>query len=229
MRRRSATRSSTWPHRFTERLKYDLASDDVREQRRYRRLRGVAVAGLAVLTVVAVAAGLAFAKQREAVHQRQLADQQREEAIHQRNEAEVRRLLGDADAVLAGNWSGGDFRAFQELLAAHALSPDIAAGGLLDAAIRRITTKKIISIPGEQLSAVAISPKGDRIVSGAYEGAARLLDAQSGRTLATVSENAPTTTSTRMWPAWWSAPTAAGLPRADMTARFGCGTVKLTT
>ena len=43
--------------------KYELASDDVREQRRFRRLRGAAIAGLAILTVAAViAAVFAFVK-----------------------------------------------------------------------------------------------------------------------------------------------------------------------
>ena len=36
--------------------KYELASDDVREQRRFRRLRRAAIVGLALLTVLAVVA-----------------------------------------------------------------------------------------------------------------------------------------------------------------------------
>lgn len=172
--------------------KYELASDDVREQRRYRRLRRLAVAALALLTVVAVVtAAMAFVSRQDAIAQRQLADQQREEAVHQRNEAEVRRILGDADAILAGNRGGGDVRAFQELLAANAVSPDTAAGGLLDAAIRRTTTRKIISLPGERESAMAISPKADWIVTGGYDGAVRLRDARSGQSTATVAEPVP--------------------------------------
>ena len=52
--------------------KYELASDDVREQRRFRRLRRAAIVGLAMLTVIAVAAAaIAFVKQQEANRQRQ--------------------------------------------------------------------------------------------------------------------------------------------------------------
>lgn len=162
--------------------KYELASDDVREQRRYRRLRRAAVAGLAMLTVLAVVgAGVAVGQRRE-------AGQQREQALFQRNQAEVRRILGDAESILAGDRSGGDVQGFQMLLAANALSADLAAGSMLDAAIRRRTTKKIISLPDERVSAMAISPAGDWAVVGSYRGAVRVLDTRTGRTVATVSE-----------------------------------------
>ena len=47
--------------------KYDLARDDVREQRRFRRLRRAAIIGLAMLTVLAVAAAsIAFVQRQEA-------------------------------------------------------------------------------------------------------------------------------------------------------------------
>ena len=57
--------------------KYELASDDVREQRRFRRLRRAAIAGLVMLTVIAVAAAaIAVVQRQEAVHQRQEAVRQ---------------------------------------------------------------------------------------------------------------------------------------------------------
>src|SRR6478672_6842660 len=116
--------------------KYELASDDVREQRRFRRLRRAAIAALVVLTVAAVAAaGVAFMQRQEAVHQREEADHQRQQAVQQRNRAEARRLIADAKAMMVGSQAGGDIRAFQELLAAHAIAGTAADGALLDAVV----------------------------------------------------------------------------------------------
>ncbi|MGV9301641.1 hypothetical protein ACWDNU_46850, partial [Amycolatopsis sp. NPDC003676] len=54
--------------------KYELAGEDLREQRRFRRLRRAAVAGLVLLTVLAlIAAFVAIDRQREAVRQRNQA------------------------------------------------------------------------------------------------------------------------------------------------------------
>ena len=53
------------------RPKSELSSDDLREQRRFVRLRRAAVAALALLTVVSVvAAGIAFTQRKEAIRQR---------------------------------------------------------------------------------------------------------------------------------------------------------------
>ena len=79
--------------------KYELAGEDVREQRRVRRLRRAAIAALVVLTVLALgAAGVAYIQRQDAIEQRQEADTQREQALQQRNQAEARRLIGDAKA-----------------------------------------------------------------------------------------------------------------------------------
>ena len=86
--------------------KYELASDDVREQRRFRRLRRAAIAGLVVLTVLAIIAAA-------------IAVVQRQEARHQRNQAEARRLAAEAQSMLAGTRSGGQVRAYQQLVAAR--------------------------------------------------------------------------------------------------------------
>ena len=72
--------------------KYELASEDLLEQRRFRRLRRAAIAGLVLLTVCApVAAGIAVVAQQNANRQRQEAVHQRQEAVQQRNQ---RRKLG---------------------------------------------------------------------------------------------------------------------------------------
>ena len=95
--------------------KYELASDDVREQRRFRRLRRAAIAGMAVLTIIALAAAVvAVAQRREAV-------QQRQQAVQQRNAAEARRLVAEAEPMLAGSRAGGTVRGYEQLLAAREL------------------------------------------------------------------------------------------------------------
>ena len=54
--------------------KYELASDDVREQRRFRRLRRAAVVGLAILTVLALAAAtIALVQRNRAVNEARIA------------------------------------------------------------------------------------------------------------------------------------------------------------
>ena len=117
--------------------KYELASDDVREQRRFRRLRRAAIMGLAVLTIIAVVAAAI------AVVQRQQAVQQRQEAVQQRNQAEARRLVSEAESMLAGTSSGGDVRAFQQLVVARRLAQTPDDGPLLSALVKRIETIKI--------------------------------------------------------------------------------------
>jgi MTH538 TIR-like domain (DUF1863) len=77
--------------------KDQLASDDLREQRRFRRLRAAAITGLAVLTVVAVIAAV-------------IAVVQRQEAIRQRDQAIAQRLTTEANDMLTGSNLGGDAR-----------------------------------------------------------------------------------------------------------------------
>ena len=60
--------------------KDQLASDDLREQRRFRRLRAAAIAGLVALTVAALIASF-------------IAVTQRQEALRQRDQAIARLLV----------------------------------------------------------------------------------------------------------------------------------------
>ena len=85
-----------------------------------------------VLTVIAVvAAAIAVVK--------------RQEAIHQRNEAEARRLITEAQGMLAGTTPGGDARAFQQILAARTLTSAPDDGPLYSAVVQRASTLKIIT------------------------------------------------------------------------------------
>ncbi len=75
------------------------------------------------------------------------------------------RLVSEAQSMLAGSRSGGDVRALQQLLAAHALrrSQPRAHSSTPPSPERNLL--KIIETP-EAASSVAFSPDGKRIVSG---------------------------------------------------------------
>ena len=145
--------------------KDQLAGDDLREQRQFRRLRAGAISGLVVLTVVAVVAALiAVAKQRE--------------ANGRLRDAVVAKLNAEGASMLARTTPGTDPRALQELLAANA----IQANGvpLLNAQIARFTTQKIIDT-SSNVFGVAFSPDGRRVVTGQTNATVRQWDSVSGK------------------------------------------------
>jgi hypothetical protein len=146
--------------------KDQLASDDLREQRRFRRLRAAAITALVMLTAVAVIAAV-------------IAAGQRRHAIHERNGAIALRLNAEAQSMLASATSGGDIRTFDELLAARKLAgPDESA--LLHAIAQRSATVKIVET-GSAVASVAVNPDGDRLATGSSDQAVRLGDAGTGQ------------------------------------------------
>ena len=144
--------------------KDQLAGDDLREQRRFRRLRAAAIAGMALLTVIAVvAAGVAFAS--------------RQQAVRRLHDAVAAKLNAEGTAMLGGLTPGGDVRGMQELLAANA----IEANGvpILNAQIARFTTQKIVET-GSAAQALAYSPDGHRVATGQSNGIVRQWDSATG-------------------------------------------------
>ncbi len=95
-------------------------------------------------------------------------------------EATARRLVADAQPMLAGARSGGDVRALQQLIAAHALAPKPVEGALIDAAITRRNLLKIIDTAVE-VQKVAFSSDGARVVSSGRDGSVRIWDVATGQ------------------------------------------------
>jgi hypothetical protein len=147
--------------------KDQLASDDLREQRRFRRLRAGAIAMLAVLTVVAVIAAFIAVGQRQA-------------AIHQRDHAIALRLTAEALAMLENSISGNDVQAFQQLLAARMIAEKPDDGALYTAVAKRANLLKIIDT-GTTPYGGALSPDGRRVVTGSADKTTRIWDITTGR------------------------------------------------
>jgi WD40 repeat protein len=149
--------------------KDELASDDLREQRRFRRLRAAAVSGLVLLTVIAVAAAV-------------IAVVQRQKAVRSLHDAVVAKLNAEGAAMLAGTEPGGDTRALQEVLAANAIKPD--AVPILSAQMARFTTQKLVDTISS-VSGLAYSPDGTRVATAQGDGSVRQWDSTSGKPVGT--------------------------------------------
>ncbi|MFD6390972.1 toll/interleukin-1 receptor domain-containing protein [Nocardia sp. NPDC060259] len=177
--------------------KYELAGEDLREQRRFRRVRRVAVASLVLLTVLALAAAFVA------------VDRQRE-AERQRNQAIALRLVSEAEAMVSGARSRDDIRAIQQVLAAQRIGPTFDEGALLRTLNAEAAVEKIVqtgkpyglnpflgdpAAVAEHLRAheldfsIAFSPAGDRILTTGAE--MRLWDAATGARIDRVFEPQP--------------------------------------
>jgi WD40 repeat protein len=128
-----------------------LASDDLREQRRFLRLRRIVITALVLLTVIAVISAA-------------IAVVQRSDAVRQRDQAIALRLDSDAKAILEGTADGSDVHAFQELLAAKSVGRQSDDGPLINALIKRSSTVRIVNV-GAPVNSVAFSSQGHRLAA----------------------------------------------------------------
>ena len=110
-------------------LEASIRADRVR---RWRAAAGV----ISLVVLLVLTTSFALWRSREATRAK-------DQAVDSAQQAIASRLYNEAADILAGTSPGGDVQAFQKLIAAHTLAEDVDAGGLLDAAMQRLTTFKI--------------------------------------------------------------------------------------
>ncbi|MGE0777673.1 toll/interleukin-1 receptor domain-containing protein [Mycolicibacterium sp.] len=144
-----------------------LAGDDLREHRRFRLLRAGAVTALALLSVVAVVAGL-------------IAWNSRQDAVRQRDEAIAARLTAEARSMLENSISGNDVTALRNLLAARTITENPDDGALYNAVVEKANVVRIIDT-GHAVYGGAVSPDGTRFVAGGAHTTIRMWDLRTGQ------------------------------------------------
>jgi WD40 repeat protein len=139
-----------------------------RAELRHARQRTRYAAVIALIAVIgAVAAIVGFVQANRATHRAQASA----------NQATALRLISEASEMLSGAKAGGDVRAFQEFLAAHALAGQTADGGLLNAVAQQQSTAKIFEAD-QQVESVVFSRDGSRLAFAAGNRV-QLLDAHT--------------------------------------------------
>ncbi len=154
--------------RFRDRL--EPTRDYLRASRRRRRRSWQVKIVQALIVVLAVLALTSTV----------LAVNKSRQALYLGRELTSRNLATEAQSMLAGIRSGGDVRAFQELVVGRRLAMMPDDGPLISALVKRITTIKIAETTSP-VQSVAFSPDGQRIATGSNDTTVRMWDAATGQ------------------------------------------------
>ena len=154
--------------------KQETAENHATALKKRSRILVTVLAVTAIIAVVAVILGV------QATHARKQADTARGQADMRFRDATSLRLVSEAQPMLAGTRSGGEVRAYQQLLAGGRLAQTPDDGPLLDALPKIVNLIKIARAP-DTVYSVAFSSDGHRIVSGGSDKTLQIWDANTGQ------------------------------------------------
>jgi len=188
--------------------KEEIEGEDVRQQKRTRRVVRIVIAALTVLVLaMSLLAIVANVQWRNAIYQRQQAIHQLDSAVS--DELAIRsETLGDTDPVISKLLSIAAWRINPSSDARYAMMTAAALPGI-----------GILTAHTGLVTSVAFSPDGKTLASGGGNGTIRLWDVATGRPIGN-----PLTGHTDTSIRWRSARTARPWPAAATMAPSGCGT-----
>jgi WD40 repeat protein len=161
--------------------KDELASEDVRQQRRAVRLARAAGSALVVLLLAAlIAGGLALRSADRARDEEQRAEDATQVAQRQATQSLSRQLA--ANAVTAAS-DGQSALALLLAVEAHRAEPNLQARNALLTALVDQPLEKLLYGLSHEVSGIALSADGKTVAAGDVSGEVRIWDVESGQLL----------------------------------------------